>query len=192
MSLCKRCNKQIPPERAKFPRVVYCSNYCNKRFSYEKIVKPTQHKRVEVDCVICKKHFMPDIFHPKTETCSNGKCQSRNDLIKHREKRMKIQKIWKNANKEKNYIYSKTYRTKHREKYNAMKKARNHKLKKEEWVDICEKHGNMCALCEKGGNYMTLSVDHIIPLARGGEKKWWNIQPLCLLCNQKKGDRFIG
>jgi 5-methylcytosine-specific restriction endonuclease McrA len=34
-----------------------------------------------------------------------------------------------------------------------------------------------------------LSIDHIVPIARGGEHEWDNVQPAHLGCNIQKNDR---
>ena len=36
---------------------------------------------------------------------------------------------------------------------------------------------------------MTLTVDHIIPKARGGEDTWENLTAACVSCNNRKGHR---
>lgn len=43
---------------------------------------------------------------------------------------------------------------------------------------------NPCAYC--GGEGGTL--DHIIPLARGGKHVYWNMTSACDICNSRKGD----
>lgn len=52
------------------------------------------------------------------------------------------------------------------------------------WRDKC-----VCQYCNKKfpANHMT--VDHIIPKSRGGEKSWTNLVAACKECNQKKGPR---
>lgn len=44
-----------------------------------------------------------------------------------------------------------------------------------------------CALCKIDG---PLSVDHIIPISKGGSKKLDNLQLLCKSCNNKKADKI--
>jgi 5-methylcytosine-specific restriction protein A len=47
-----------------------------------------------------------------------------------------------------------------------------------------------CQSCGKTSGEAQLSVDHIIPLARGGTNDISNLQTLCLTCNQRKTDKI--
>lgn len=58
-----------------------------------------------------------------------------------------------------------------------------------EWQAIVRHYGGRCLCC--GNKEADLTMDHIIPLARGGVHKASNIQPLCLSCNSKKGTKVI-
>lgn len=58
----------------------------------------------------------------------------------------------------------------------------------EEWQELCAKYGNMCLWCERK---VKLTVDHIIPISRGGTNDIDNLQPLCRSCNCRKSDRII-
>ena len=46
-----------------------------------------------------------------------------------------------------------------------------------------------CQYCTKKGNYRSLTLDHIIPKSRGGDKGWLNLVTCCARCNQKKGSK---
>lgn len=62
-------------------------------------------------------------------------------------------------------------------------KAKGRGVTAKEWKDIKEKHGNKCLKC---GSIENISMDHVIPLAKGGEHDVNNIQPLCRHCNSVK------
>lgn len=44
-----------------------------------------------------------------------------------------------------------------------------------------------CVYC--GRSDLPLTIDHIIPKARGGEDNWENLVTACVVCNNRKGDR---
>lgn len=60
----------------------------------------------------------------------------------------------------------------------------------QEWMALCEKFGNRCLGpgCQVVGQE-NLTVDHVIPLAKGGRNEISNIQPLCHACNVRKSDK---
>jgi 5-methylcytosine-specific restriction enzyme A len=57
-------------------------------------------------------------------------------------------------------------------------------LKKTHWWQRKLQIGK-CEAC--GKDSPTLTMDHVVPLARGGRSSKNNIQALCLVCNQEKG-----
>jgi hypothetical protein len=59
-------------------------------------------------------------------------------------------------------------------------------LEEYEWQDILRAHNYSCAIC---GSTEDISIDHIIPLSKGGTNTADNIQPLCRSCNSRKGNR---
>jgi 5-methylcytosine-specific restriction endonuclease McrA len=58
----------------------------------------------------------------------------------------------------------------------------------QEWQDLCEQYNHRCAACK---NHGPLTVDHIVPLSRGGSDLIENIQPLCHSCNSGKGTKIV-
>lgn len=58
-----------------------------------------------------------------------------------------------------------------------------------EWIDLCTKTGHRCLSC--GAQGILLTVDHIIPLSKGGSNSISNLQPLCKACNSSKGVKTI-
>lgn len=57
-----------------------------------------------------------------------------------------------------------------------------------EWDALCARYGNRCLRCGSDG---PLTIDHVIPLSRGGKNTIDNIQPLCHKCNSSKGAKHI-
>lgn len=51
---------------------------------------------------------------------------------------------------------------------------------------IYDRDGNRCLNC---GSTENLSIDHIIPLSKGGQTIIQNLQTLCLTCNLKKSNK---
>lgn len=54
----------------------------------------------------------------------------------------------------------------------------------QEWIALCVAHNGRCMQCKKR---KPLTMDHIIPVSKGGTDDITNIQPMCRSCNSKKG-----
>lgn len=46
-----------------------------------------------------------------------------------------------------------------------------------------------CAYCGKRCSPREATVDHVLPLSRGGRSSWGNTVTACFACNQRKADR---
>ncbi len=55
--------------------------------------------------------------------------------------------------------------------------------------NIFARDGNRCQYCGKKHPTPELSLDHVVPRARGGETTWTNIVCACTECNKQKGGR---
>lgn len=60
-----------------------------------------------------------------------------------------------------------------------------------EWETLKAQYNWTCPCCKKREPKMKLSVDHIVPLSKGGSNNIENIQPLCRSCNCKKNNKTI-
>ena len=53
--------------------------------------------------------------------------------------------------------------------------------------NILRRDAHKCQYC--GRSDLTLTVDHVHPVSRGGEETWENLVCACVRCNNRKGDR---
>jgi 5-methylcytosine-specific restriction protein A len=78
-----------------------------------------------------------------------------------------------------NYIFvDKQHIKKEKEKVRAAKKS-------SWWNQKCA--SGLCFYCGKKFPMKELTMDHIVPLARGGTTTPGNVVPSCLSCNKNKG-----
>jgi 5-methylcytosine-specific restriction endonuclease McrA len=57
-----------------------------------------------------------------------------------------------------------------------------------DWLSLLDRHRHRCAYCGGAG---PLSVEHVIPVTRGGRHTLGNIVPVCKPCNSSKGARLL-
>ena len=55
--------------------------------------------------------------------------------------------------------------------------------------NVIWRDGNKCQYCCKIFPTEKLTIDHVFPKSRGGEKTWTNLVTACKKCNQKKGNK---
>lgn len=72
-----------------------------------------------------------------------------------------------------------------RQRYNARKQQAHGNFTGEQWLALLEFYGAKCLRC----NRTPPTVDHVIPLSKGGSNDIGNIQPLCRPCNSGKRAR---
>ena len=57
--------------------------------------------------------------------------------------------------------------------------------------NIFLRDGYRCQYCGKKGTSETLTVDHVIPISRGGKDSWTNVATACKQCNNYKGNSLL-
>lgn len=152
-------------------------------------------------CCDCSKSYAADwaISNPCAVKAIVKKC-----ITKNAEKISQRQKVWRDANP--NYYAnrrishasemakaSKKYKEKNKEKVLSWNRNRRAKIagsngthSNQDVQDILRLQKNLCAECRVrlGGKF---HVDHILPIALGGENTRKNLQCLCPSCNVRKG-----
>lgn len=73
----------------------------------------------------------------------------------------------------------------------AKRRGASGKLKAKEWAEVKAKYDNKCLRCGKQEPEIKLTVDHVLPLAKGGTNDKDNVQPLCKSCNSRKHTNHI-
>ena len=105
-------------------------------------------------------------------------------------------KKWNSENKDRVLGYIQKYRSLHPEQMTKSSRKRREIFKNvvgnftlAEWISLCNKFGNKCLWCERTDRKLT--IDHVVPITKGGTNYIDNIQPLCVNCNARKNNSTI-
>lgn len=117
---------------------------------------------------------------------------------KHRDKVQEKSKKFKAENPDKVREYVRKWHTENPEKVRAnnqarraRKKGNGGKVSAEEWQWLKEFYDYSCLRCGRREPEITLTLDHVLPLALGGKNIIGNAQPLCGSCNSSKKDKYV-
>lgn len=110
---------------------------------------------------------------------------------RNRDERLAADRRYYQENRERAAAYGRRRRAMFPEKVRLIARARNNRKRAaegsftpEEWTALCARYGNRCLAC--GRDDLPLTVDHVVPLAKGGTNWISNLQPLCKPCNCQK------
>lgn len=114
----------------------------------------------------------------------------------HKEEALEAHRRWRATpeGRAKHAAHGAAWRKRNPEKSRALVHRRRARLKEAFVEDVSEfrlwlKATGRCALCGEPLALADVSVDHIIPLAKGGAHSHANTQATHLVCNAQKGDR---
>jgi len=88
-------------------------------------------------------------------------------------------------------LHLQEWRKIHHQKRRAFKKASEGTISVKEWIILKEQYNYTCPACNRKEPNIELTMDHVIPLSRGGKHYIQNIQPLCRKCNGIKHAKTI-
>ncbi len=132
-----------------------------------------------------KKQQCPDIFREK----------KKREYQKNRDYQLRKSREWRLANPDRKRANNRRWFESNRQKIRQM--SRISKAKRRDWAAgarysladwqaMCDCFNSVCLCC---GSDAALTVDHVIPLSRGGTNTIENLQPLCRHCNLSKNNR---
>jgi 5-methylcytosine-specific restriction endonuclease McrA len=108
------------------------------------------------------------------------------DPVKYRE----LTRRYYRSHRSERAAYAKRYLQTHRSQASAQRRLRRGRLRAgggrvsvAQWLALVERYGGRCLACGSDG---PLTMDHVVPLARGGLHDISNLQPLCRPCNLQK------
>jgi 5-methylcytosine-specific restriction endonuclease McrA len=62
-------------------------------------------------------------------------------------------------------------------------------LTTDQWYEVLEEFDNCCAYCQ--ARDVSLAIEHVVPLSRGGRHTKGNVVPACKSCNSSKGAKSL-
>ena len=187
---CKKCNRQYKidnPEKRREERRLYMRKR-RKRETEER--RKTAPERAAARLIICEqKRIEREIKIQEEKERKFQEREYKRKLAKERARELRALR-WHQTGKAKreNNIEEYRYYNRNRMKVRRIiQRTNGGSITKEQWKIICDHFGNVCLCC---GNpetaYKELSIDHIIPVTKGGTSDWDNLQPLCFSCNSRK------
>lgn len=118
----------------------------------------------------------------------------RENVERHRENSRRAMRKWRQEKPEAERAAKKRYRQKHLEQVRAREREKTYARRAKtpyspemaEFMRMLIKRP--CAYC---GSTKDITVDHVVPLSRGGKHQQDNLAPACFSCNSSKGARTL-
>lgn len=172
ISKCPTCGKERILQK-KQPQKDFCSLTC--------WGLANRTRQFSASCLVCKQEFRTRYGKPN-KYCSQ-KCSSTGRRMSpehHRQRTVAYTRRWRKENPEKRRLQ--------KNKRRALEHGAEGNFTLDDLEEIKKRFGNRCAIC---GKKKLLTIDHIIPLSRGGSNFKENIQPLCRNCNSRKHAKIL-
>lgn len=168
---CKVCGKAITSPRA----TAYCSDECRKEIARQTSQRIAASKKAlkQVLCAECGKPFVPEYGDARRKFCSD-KCNAR-----YHKRIMRGTEAGKNATR--------------RHNHSRRARLRNAFIESVDPSMVYDRDGWICKICGKPVDRllsfpdpMSASLDHVVPLVRGGMHEASNVQLAHFICNSRK------
>jgi 5-methylcytosine-specific restriction endonuclease McrA len=110
------------------------------------------------------------------------RAQAREQYEAHRERYLLASRAWRKANPGRRMIQNQARRTR------KIGCPDSRPVTERDWRNMVRIYGARCAYCHADS---PLTMDHVIPLARGGRHAIGNLVPACGRCNASKGAALL-
>lgn len=115
--------------------------------------------------------------------------------LKHRERQREKAAAWYRDNKERHMELTRSWRAANPHKRRDLEQSRRARAGSYfvEHVDrliVYEAFGGLCGICGDAVDRERFDIDHVVPISRGGEHSYANVQPAHPRCNQSKKNRL--
>jgi len=202
MKICAKCNREL--EESEFPKDKNRKDGLFQRCKYCKSEYDQQHYRKTREQKISDQREY--YSRNKAEVLAKQKVYNKTNHEKiaerqrkyvscHREKYREIGRRWRVCHPEKVLENTRKQRRRNPKKSvlqtvlrRARQKGATGKVTVSEIETMFFKYGYRCLAC---GATEKLTVDHIVPITKGGSLSMENLQPLCHSCNSKKHTKTI-
>lgn len=197
---CPFCDKPVQPLKGAGRKKIYCSNECRISFRAKIKAKGVIQNQKCVQCLnnfqahygtkFCSKKCKSNFWNPINRTkktisictiCGSQATGAKGSVRKYCSFECQLQGIYggKPPLSERSRKAQRNMRERKAQGLNLYEL----RLLRQRWKD----EGKTCAYCS--GSFDT--VDHIIPLMRGGDNMETNLAPACRSCNSSKGSKLL-
>ena len=208
---CEKCGSELPerPPSTRGPKPRYCGQRCREQARAKKIRAPKPRKPpIDYVCRYCEESFQSS--HPNRKHCGEADCKKAYNRERMREfgtrKAEELGESYYKKFRAGAYQKAKAHpdgppRRRWPAKFRAgdqLRRARKAGATVESFrsEEIYERDGWVCQLCDGRVDRslawpepMSASLDHIVPLSKGGAHSRANVQCSHLDCNVRKGAR---
>ena len=147
----------------------------------------------KVQCITCKEWKTYEEFHSRNESGRPySKCKVCHNFYAGLRQKANPPDPEKRRTWARKHYQHKWYQ---KDTYSAHNSAKGYgvvsDLTSEQWLKKVEEHGYKCYLCGKKlsincSQENTITLEHIVPLSRGGKNTKDNVAPACAVCNYAK------
>jgi 5-methylcytosine-specific restriction endonuclease McrA len=116
-----------------------------------------------------------------------------NSYYRHHAERRAYDKARWEADPDRYRAYSRKWQRENRERSNLLSRVKKQRRRRAgtltvaDWELVLEVYGPICLACGKS----EVTIDHVVPVSRGGANDISNVQPLCNWCNTSKATKTI-